>query len=451
MLRRTRSHYGEGSVYQDKVRGRWVARITDEAGERKYFYGKTKQDVEDQLKRARRLKEDGLPQPSTQPLGEYLSDWLNSETRWNAITPNSWVAYENHIRLHIIPAIGKVRLSELLPEHVDRLTTTLLKKALSPKSIKNIRGTLRAALEQARKRGHINRNVVELTEGPRVRRREKRVLAPADIRQLFQAVLTHRLAALYILDVATGLRKGELLGIRLRDLELDEQLLQVRVQLQRDRVTGKLSLRELKTEGGQRVIALPEGVVKLLQAHLANREAEKKTAGRSWRESGLLFTTELGAPLDGDNVLRTFQWLVRQAGLPHMTMHDLRHAHSNFMAMLNIHPKVAQRQLGHSNISTTMDIYTHVTDDGTRQVAAKFDQLLFRDTGGISLPVLSGLGLTDQMLNELLLEAELQGQTATEVVVLAIEDYLERMADLRKLRLSTGPPSTQQPAGRLLP
>src|SRR5207237_139749 len=144
-----------------------------------------------------------------------------------------------------------------------------------------------------------------------VRRREKRVLSPADVRQLFQAVLTHRLAALYILDVATGLRKGELLGLRLRDLDLETHLVHVRVQLQRDRVTGKLGLRELKTEGGQRAIALPEGVVKLLEAHLANREVEKEAAGRSWTESGLVFTTDLGAPLDGDNVLRTFQWLVR--------------------------------------------------------------------------------------------------------------------------------------------
>jgi len=214
---------------------------------------------------------------------------------------------------------------------------------------------LHAALEHARKRGHVVRNVIDLSEAPRVPRKDKRPLTPEQIQRIFQAVLTHRLAALWILDVATGLRKGELLGLRKTDLDLEAGNLHVLVQLQRNRVTGKLETRDLKTYQGQRVIALPEGVIRVLEAHLANQERERELVGDKWVDSGLLFTTDHGAPLDGDNLLRTFQRLIRKAGLPHMTMHDLRHANSSFMALLNVHPKVAQRQLGHSQISTTLD------------------------------------------------------------------------------------------------
>ncbi|SRR5581483_4098497 len=420
----SRNRYGEGSIYQDK-QGYWRAKLYTPDGGTKFYYGKTKKEVREKLADAMGLLKDGLALPSNQPLGDYLEQWLNNEARKEAITDSSWVSYEGHIRLHITPALGAVRLSDLTPEHIDRLTGALVAKKLSAKTIRNIRVTLRAALEQARRRGHVVRNVVDLSEAPRVPRKDKRALTPEQVREVFQAVLTHRLAALWILDVATGLRKSELLGLRKADLDLQMHELHVLVQLRRNRITGELQTRELKTREGRRVIALPEGVMRVLEAHLTNQDRERELAGDGWLESGFLFTTDHGTPLDGDNILRTFQILIRKAGLPHLTMHDLRHANSSFMALLNVHPKVAQRQLGHSQISTTMDIYTHVADDSSREVAAKFNKLLFQTADATVDGVAYGFDLPEPDRANLELQSRMEGRSPAEIVCSALRWYLE--------------------------
>lgn len=370
---------GEGTIYK-RQDGRWTASLTVGVVEgkrvRKSLYGKTRHEVASKLNRATRSREDGLPLPNERKsCGQYLQEWLDGIT--STVRPKTKVTYEGLIRLHAIPALGKVSLAGLSPQHLQRLYADRLASGLSPQTVRHLHAVLHRALEQAARWGLVQRNVADLVSPPRATRPEMKVLAPEHVRQLLDAAEGERLEALYILAVANGLRQGELLALRWRDLDLTAGLLQVRATLTHDKEGFQLT--EPKTHGSRRQVALSQLAITALQGHRARQNAERLKLGAVWEDNDLVFANEVGRPIEPSNLRRrSFEPLLEKAGLARVRFHDLRHSSATLLLSRGIHPKIVSEMLGHSRVNITLDLYSHVTPTMQRQAADAVDAALSR-------------------------------------------------------------------------
>ena len=367
----------EGSIYKRKD-GRWVAVASvghkDGKRWRKSFYGATRRQVQEKLTVALRAHQQGLPPaPETQTVAAYLDNWLENSVK-PRVRPRTYEGYADHVRIHIGPQLGRIRLAKLSPEHVESFLNRKLAEGLAPRTVRYMHAVLRIALGQAVKRELLPRNVSALVDPPREERKEVQPLTPDQARSLLSAVEGERLEALYSVALAVGLRKGEALGLRWKDVDLDKGTIRVQGALQR--INGKLQRVEPKTNSSRRTIALPEYVVGSMRKHRARQLQDRLLAGSKWHERGLVFTTTVGTPLDGRNITRHFQRILADAGLPRKRFHDLRHTCASLLLVQGVHPRVVMDTLGHSQMSTTMDIYSHVMPALQRDAAAQMHRLL---------------------------------------------------------------------------
>lgn len=372
-----RRGHGEGTIYQRESDGKWVANVDlgwrNGKRLRKVVYGKTRKEVAEKLKALQRDQDAGqLIISDRQTLGEYLDRWLETSVRPYR-RQRTVASYEQVVALYIKPHLGGQLLNKLEPEQIQKLLSTLLAsggkngKKLSPRTVQYVRAILRRALNQALKWGYIGRNAAALTEAPKVRRFEATILSPAQSQELLRAAAGNRLEALYTVAIALGLREGEVLGLRWRDISFERHTLRVAQTVQR--IKGGLSLEPPKTERSARLLPLPLFVERALARHAERQALEREAADEAWQDYDLVFPSVIGTPLDPRNLLRQFQELLEVAGLPKMRFHDLRHSCATTLIAQGVHPRVVQEILGHSQISTTMNVYGHVLD-ATRRVAA---------------------------------------------------------------------------------
>ena len=290
-----------------------------------------------------------------------------------AIDPRSWGG-TRLVRGHIVPAVGHLQLAKLSPQHVQSFINDKLAEGLSPRTVQYLHAVLRRALNQALKWDLLPRNVATLVEPPRVRRPEVQPLTTDQVQIFLEATRGDRLEALYTLVLAVGLRQGEALGLRWTDLELDGGTLSVRTALQR--IGGKLCLVEPKTARSRRTITLPPVVVSALRLHRARQLQERLLAGANWQDTGLVFTTTIGTPMDARNLTKRFQKALKGAGLPKKRFHDLRHTCASLLLVQGVHPRVVMEILGHSQMSLTMDTYSHVMPTLQQEAAGLMEALL---------------------------------------------------------------------------
>jgi integrase len=347
----------EGSVTQLSD-GRWQARITLETGERKALYGKTRAGAAAKLTAALYDRDRGLPIASEQQtLGQYLSIWLNAKR--DRIKPRSWRRYEELTRLHITPTLGKIRLSRLTPEDLEQLYALKRDEGLSVTTIRYIHVTVRAALTDAERQGTLARNVARLVTPPRPHREEMHVLDGDEVGRLLSAAKGERLECLYVLAIHTGARLGELLALRWKDVRLDSASLSVQATLQR--TADGYVFAPPKSTRSRRQIARTPTAVAALQQHRVRQAAEQLATGTLWQENGLVFSNELGGPLNGISVLRyRFLPVLQRANLPRMRFHDLRHTCATLLLGCGVNPKIVSELLGHSTVAITLDLYSHV-------------------------------------------------------------------------------------------
>jgi len=369
----------EGSITQRKD-GRWEARVSLSDGSRRVLYGKTRKAVHEKLRAALRDVDDGLPLvPQRETLGQLLAQWLEGEVK-RTRRPRTYESYCSLVRVHIDPALGRRKLAQLKPQEVQAFLNQKQDSGLSASTVKYLHAILHRALGQAVRWGSIPRNVAALVTPPRIVREEVKTWTPEEARAFLDAIAGHRLEALYAVALAVGLRQGEALGLCWDDVDLDGATVSIRHQLQR--LDKKFQLVETKTDRSRRTVALPSFAVLALRAHRARQLEDRLLSGTDWKgdEWELVFMTQRGTPLDAKNVTHRFQTLLEKLGLSRMRFHDLRHACASLMLAQGEHPRVVMETLGHSQISMTMNTYSHVIPALQREAADRMDQLLRRQT-----------------------------------------------------------------------
>jgi len=355
----------EGSIYQ-RADGRWVASLFEPQpmgpAKRTSIYGRTRVEVAAKLRVAQHRVDTGrMVRDSRDSVGSYLERWL-TESLPGSVRPRTLESYTSTCRLHIIPALGHLKLRELDADHVEAFLAAKSKSVsgrgtdLSPRSVAYMHAVLRLALENARRRGYVERNVASLVKPPRVRRHEIAPYTVEEARALLTAAATDRLYALYSVAVALGLRKGEALGLRWSAVDLEAGTLHVGVALQR--VGGRLQFAEPKTGRSRRTISLPRASVEVLRDHRTRQDAERRAAV-VWADCDLVFTTPIGTPIDPRNVNRQLDALIERAGVRRLRFHDLRHTCATLLLAQGVDLRVIMQILGHSTVSTTADIYSH--------------------------------------------------------------------------------------------
>jgi integrase len=350
---------------------------------RRTVYGATKAEVQERLRALQNDASSGLlTNLGQERLSAYLKRWLEDVAR-PTIRKNTYRSYEGVIRNHINPNAGGVSLAKLTPSHVQGLYGAMERAGVSPRLRQLAHAVLHRALKQAVKWGLVPRNVCDAVDPPLVPKKEMCVYSTQEVAFLLSAAEGHRLEALIVLAVCTGMRQGELFGLQWPDIDLDER--SVFVQRQLEEVNGKLALTEPKSAKGRRRVELPVFAVDALLRHKALMLAEGYLEGP-------VFCDTQGGWLRKSNFIRqVFRPLIRKANehacrqaaekgekpvrLANIRFHDLRHTAATLLLAQGVHPKVVQERLGHSQISLTLDTYSHVLPTMQKEAAAKLDGL----------------------------------------------------------------------------
>lgn len=364
----------EGNV-RKRSDGRWEARLRLPGDQRKHFYGETRSEVMKQLQTFQRQVEQGTPMEASKlTVGRYLHDWLEG-CKPPALEHSTWNGYEQYVRLHLVPAFGGTKLVQLIPQQLQKLYAAKLAEGKSQTTVRHIHACLHRALEDALRFGLVQRNVASLVRAPAMGKRPMQVYTPEQARIFLETAKGERLEALYVLALSTGMREGELLGLKWREVDLDGAVIQVQASL---KVTthGKRALGKPKTAGSRRKIMLTPTAVAALKAHRVRQVAERLQS-LAWHDTDLVFTNTVGNALDPTNLYRyDYKPLLRRAGLPMIRLHDLRHTAATLLLLSGVHVKVVSEMLGHSSVNITLNLYSHVLPDMQASATSAMERLL---------------------------------------------------------------------------
>ena len=288
----------------------------------------------------------------------------------------------NNIHRHILPELGQIPLTELRPAHIQAFYRSKLESGrvdgeggLGPSTVNQIHRILSTSLRHAVKWGLVGRNVAEAVDPPRIPRNEPHTLDSKGVNKLLEASKETAYHPVFHLAIYTGLRRSELLGLRWRDVDLDMATLSV-VQTRMQLPGGKSFFQEPKTSKGRRQVALSPSSVILLRDYRELQGLQSIMAGWEITPDSPIFRYEDGSDILPDSVTHAFKKLALKAGLQGVRFHDLRHTHASLMLKQGIHPKVVSERMGHSTVSITLDVYSHVTPGIQRAAALAFDEVV---------------------------------------------------------------------------
>jgi integrase len=367
---------GDGSVYK-RADGRYSGFITLEDHKRKYFYGKTEREVERKIRAAQRELEQGtLATGPEQTVKQFLEYWIE-DVRKSQLRLGSYELYRSVIHVHIIPALGHLKLRRLTPQHIQRFYAEKQRTGTSPNRIRTIHNVLHKALEHARRLRLVGMNASTGADLPRVDTPEGKTLSPEQAHRLIAAANKEWMRSMLIVALATGMREGELLGLHWEEVYLDEGYLEVKWAVSYVSSHGFV-LGEPKTKSGRRTITLAPFVREVLHEHRVAQVRER--VQRGWKEdTGLVFPNNNGKFLSPSTPRTRFYALLRRAGLPRMHFHELRHSAATLLLSMGIPMKTVQAILGHATYTITANIYGHVTRDMHEEAANAMERFLRRD------------------------------------------------------------------------
>ncbi|WP_030579528.1 tyrosine-type recombinase/integrase [Streptomyces globisporus] len=372
---------GGGTVTRRKD-GRYqgAAYVTNTDGHRvrKFVYGSTYDEAAEKLGKLQEQERNGVPVPSrTWSLGEWLAYWLEHIVKPNR-EHNTYVKYESKVRLYLVPHLGKKPLVRLTPAQLRSFMAELKRTEVPPAARFEVLRVLRNALNRAVREELLTRNVAELVDMPKVTKKEAKPWNAREAITFLRSARAHRLYAACVLVRVLGLRRSEVLGLRWQDIDFDQRQFTPLKQVQRVKGVG-LVLKDLKTESSHAVLPLPEFCARALEERRELQALERRIVGDGWsQEPGqdLIFSSERGGLIAPVGFSRSFNALVKRAGVRRITVRLARHTCGTLLAFLKVHPKVAQAILRHSQISMTMDVYTHVVGDGEREAVTMLAELL---------------------------------------------------------------------------
>lgn len=402
---RTRAN-GEGSIYPYKNGCAAYVWVTTPDGEkkRKYVYGKDRDETHGKWLKLHAAAKAGPVVTKSQTLGEYLAYWLKDVVTEPDYAPLTVATYRGHARLYLIPGLGKYKLDTLSVRNVRMWLNDLRKTCqccaqekdarrpaakrrccavgeccqspVSERTAQDILKVLRASLTNAIREELITKNVAALVKVNKARKTRK--VKPWTVDEARQFLESARdadtLYTAYVLILVLGLRKGEVLGLTWELVDLDKGELFVGQQLQR--VSGRLLRRETKTESSEAPLPLPDICVAALKLRREQQASERDTHARRWTDTGLVFTTRYGTPIEPRNFNRSFDYRINKSGVRRITVHGTRKTCGTLLAALDVHPRVAMQILRHSRIAVTMEIYTEATSEATRAALRKLGDFL---------------------------------------------------------------------------
>ncbi|MFE0131273.1 tyrosine recombinase XerC [Streptomyces sp. NPDC059037] len=396
---------GEGSIYPYKNGYAAYVWVTTPAGERKrkYVYGKTRPEVHEKWVKLHNEAKNG-PMPTSSPtLAQYLAYWLRDVVQPD-LKPKTAETYAMHVRLYISPGLGDRRLDKLTVRDVRTWVNKLLdecqccaqgKDARRPgddqrccavgecceqvpsrRTVQDARAVLRSALTNAMREETITKNVAALVKVRSGRKRKRDPWSVEEARTFLEVARTagDPLYPAYVLILVLGFRRGEVLGLNWKSVNLDVGEITVAHQLQR--INRQLVHDETKTEASTATLPLPQICVTALQLRQKTQESAKQAAGELWAGSDFVFTTRYGTPIEPRNFNRSFADRSTRAGVRKIRLHDTRHTCGSLLAALDVHPRIAMQILRHSKIAVTMEVYTHIPSDATRKALRKLGKHL---------------------------------------------------------------------------
>jgi integrase len=394
---------GEGSIYPYKNGFAAYAWVTTPEGKRKrkYVYGKTREEVHDKWIKLHAEAKEGPVATSSPTLAQYLARWLKEVVEPD-LKPKTAETYAMHVRLYIVPGLGSKRLDKLTVRDVRNWVNALLEQCQccaqgldtrrdtprccaagqccgrvpSRRTVQDARAVLRSALTNAMTEELISKNVAGLVKVRSARKAKRHPWSVEEARKFLEAASTARdpLYAAYVLILVLGFRRGEVLGLTWKSVNLDAGEITVQMQLQR--INRRLVHDETKTEASAATLPLPQICIAALQLRKKEQEAAKQAAGELWSDSDFVFTTRYGTPFEPRNFNRRFVDRSARAGVRQIRLHDTRHTCGSLLAALDVHPRVAMQILRHSKIAVTMEVYTHVPSESTRRALRKLGKHL---------------------------------------------------------------------------
>ena len=381
---------GEGTIVKNirnGVQKGWRASIMigyDDNGKqvRKQFTGKTQNDVKKKLEEYK--KEMLLGTISTDDkitLSEWYHTWL-FDYRMKDLKPKSFEKYEGIYRNYIKDSeLGKVKLKDLRATHIQKYFNKLQKQDNKPPStIKGINTRLKPCLGEAEKQGYIQKNYCKMVTLPKDdTKKDIKVLSQQDQQKFIQAIQGHKLEILFLIALSTGLRLGELLGLKWSDIDINTGMLTVNRTLSRvkNQATGKYEIIEQipKTKNSNRVIPIPTNILAKLKEHKKVQGKQRLLVGEAYINNNYVFTDYIGNPVDDKRPGRNLKTILTKLDIEPIKFHALRHTYATRLFENNVPPKTVQVLMGHYDISITMDIYTHVMEDTKLEAVEKLNNI----------------------------------------------------------------------------
>ncbi|WP_329077709.1 tyrosine-type recombinase/integrase [Streptomyces niveus] len=408
--RRTRQPNGASSIYFGKD-GKWHGRVTvgvrdDGKPDRRHIERKSKAEVTKAVREMERARDDKkLRKPGKGwTVGSWLEHWVENIAR-PYVSENTYDGYEVDVRVHLVPGLGAHRLDRLEPEHLESFYRKMQGKGSSAGTAHHVHRTIRVALGEAVRRGHVPTNPAEIAKAPRL---EEEDIEPYDI-EVVQSLLLQasklRNSARWVVALALGLRQGEALGLHWEDVDLDAGYVRIRKNRLRPkyrhgcgegepcgRKAGYCPRREqtrrehksTKSRAGRRTVGLPDPLIKLLRHHQDVQAGERLSAGADWEEKGYVFASPLGGPLSPNTDYHVWKRLLRDAGVRDGRLHDARHTAATVLLLLGVPDVVVDSIMGWEpgGAARMRARYMHITGPMLRKVAQQVGDMLWEPPQG---------------------------------------------------------------------